>query len=59
MFRVFGRGLRDQGSIPGRIIPKTQKLVTDATLFNTKHHKGQTKGKWNNPGKGVVRYPTA
>ena len=26
--RVFTNGLGDQGSIPGRVIPKTQKNIT-------------------------------
>ena len=32
-------------SIPGRVITKTQKMVLDANLLNTKHYKGWTKGK--------------
>ena len=35
----------DQGSIPGWIIPKTQKMVLDATLFNTQHYKVRNKDK--------------
>ena len=35
MSRVFAYGLGDQGSIPGRVIPKTQKMVLDVTLLNT------------------------
>ena len=35
MSRVFTNGLGDQGSIPGRVIPKTQKMVLDASLLNT------------------------
>ena len=34
MVRVFTNGLGDLGSIPGRVIPKTQKMVLDATLLN-------------------------
>ena len=33
--RVFANGPEDRGSIPGRVIPKTQKMVLDAALFNT------------------------
>ena len=33
------------GSIPGRVISKTQKMVLDATLLNTQHYKVQIKGK--------------
>ena len=39
MVRVFTNGLGDLGSIPGRVIPKTQKMVLDATLLNTQHYK--------------------
>ena len=35
MVRVFANGLGDWGSIPGRVIPKTQKMVLDASLLNT------------------------
>ena len=34
-----------QGSIPGRDIPKTQKMVLDAALLNTQHYKVRIKGK--------------
>ena len=33
--RVFAYDLRDQGPIPGRVIPKTQNMVLDASLLNT------------------------
>ena len=32
--RVFANGLGDLGSIPGRVIPKTLKMVLDTYLFN-------------------------
>ena len=35
----------DQGSIPGRIIPKTQKMVLNAALLNTHHYKVMIKSK--------------
>ena len=35
---VFSNGLRDRGSIPGRPIPKTQKMVHKATLLGTQHY---------------------
>ena len=34
-YRVLVNGPGDQGSIPGRVIPKTQKMVLDASLLNT------------------------
>ena len=45
MSRVFANGLGDLGSIPGRVIPKTQKMVPDAALLNTQHYKVRIKGK--------------
>ena len=45
MVRVFVNGSGDLGSIPGRVIPKTQKMVLDATLLNTQHYKVRIKGK--------------
>ena len=37
MVRVFASDPGDLGSIPGRVIPKTQKMALDAILFNTQH----------------------
>ena len=34
MNRLFDNGLGDRGSIPGRVIPKTQKMVLDTALHN-------------------------
>ena len=45
MVKVFDNGPGDLGSIPGRVIPKTQKMVLDASLLNTQHNKVQIKGK--------------
>ena len=42
--KVFANGPGDQGSIPGRVIPKTQKMVLDAALLNTQHYKVCIKG---------------
>ena len=53
---MFANDLEDVGSIPGRVIPKTQIMVLDATLLNTQHYKVRVK--WRNPGKGVVPFPT-
>ena len=33
--RVFANGPGDLGSIPGRVIPKTLKMVLDTSLPNT------------------------
>ena len=43
--RVFANGPRDQSSVPGFVIPKTQKMVLDASLLNTQHYKVCIKGK--------------
>ena len=51
MSRVFVNGPGDQGSIPGQVIPKTQKMVFDATLLNTQHYKVRIRGKVNQSGK--------
>ena len=45
MSTVFANGPGDQCSIPDRVIPKTKKMVLDATLFNTQHNKVRIKGK--------------
>ena len=37
--RIFANGPRDRGSIPARVIPKTQKMVLDAIFLNTQHYK--------------------
>ena len=42
---LFANGPGDQGSIPGRVIPKTQKMVLDAALLSTQHYKVRIKGK--------------
>ncbi len=43
--RVFINGLGDRGSIPGRVIPKIQKMVLDAALLYTQHYKVRIKRK--------------
>ena len=45
MSRVFAYGPEGQGSIPGWVIPKTQKMVLDAALLNTQHYTVWIKGK--------------
>ena len=56
--RVFANGLGDLGSIPGRVIPKTQKMVLDASLLSTQHYKVRIKGKVEQSRKGVAPSPT-
>ena len=45
MVRVYANDPGDLGSIPGRVIPKTQKMVLDATMLNTQHFKVRIKSK--------------
>ena len=42
---VLANGPGDRGSIPGQVIPKTQKMILDATLLNTKHYTARIKCK--------------
>ena len=56
--RVFANGLGDLGSIPGRVIPKTQKMVLDASLLSTQHYKVRIKGKVEQSRKWVAPSPT-
>ena len=58
MVRVLANGPGDLGSIPGRVIPKTQKMVLVAILLNTQHYKVLSRVKWSHPGKGVAPFPT-
>ena len=43
--RVFANGPGDWGSIPGRVIPKTLKIVLDTFLLNPQQYKVRIKGK--------------
>ena len=47
VLQTFANGPGDYGSIPGQVIPKTQKMVHDATLSIIRQRS-------SNPGKGVV-----
>ena len=42
---VFANGLVDQGSIPGRVIRKTLKMVFDNSLLDIQQYKVRIKGK--------------
>ena len=44
-FIDLANGSEDQGSIPGWVIPKTQKMVLDTSLLNTQHYKVRIKSK--------------
>ena len=56
--RVSANGPGDLGSIPGRVIPKTQKMVLDASLLNTQHYKVRIKGEVEQSREGVAPSPT-
>ena len=45
MVRVFTNGPGDLSLILGQVIPKTQKMVLDASLLNTQYYKVRIKGK--------------
>ena len=45
MVRVFAKDPGDQGSIPGWVISRTQKMILDTSLLNTQHYKVWIKGK--------------
>ena len=45
MSRVLANGPGDRGSVPCRVIPKTQKMVLDTALLNTQHYKVWIKDK--------------
>ena len=55
---MFANGPGDLGSIPGRVMPKTQKMVLDASLLSTQHYKVRIKGKVEQSRKGVAPSPT-
>ena len=42
---LFANGPEDLGSIPGRIIPKTLKMILDTALLNTQPYEVHIKGK--------------
>ena len=49
---------KDLGSIPGRIIPKTQKWYLIPPCLTLNNIKYVSRVKWSNPGKGVAPSPT-
>ena len=52
--RVFSNGSGKRGSIPGRVIPKTQKMVLDTSLLKTQYYKIRIKGKVEQSRKGAA-----
>ena len=45
MSRVFADGVGDRGLVPGRVIPKTQKILHDAVFLSIQHYKIRIKSK--------------
>ena len=45
MDSMFANRPRDFGSIPGRVIPKTQKMLLDAALLSIQRYKVKIKAK--------------
>ena len=43
--RVFANGPGDLGSIPGRVVPKTLKMILDTALLDSQQYKVRIKGK--------------
>ena len=58
VFRVFVNSLGDRGSIPGRVIQKTQKMVLIPPCLTLSIIRYGSRVKWSNPGKGVALFPT-
>ena len=55
MSRVIANGPGDRGSIRGRVIPKSKKMVLEASLLNTQHYKIKIKGKVEQSGEKKLR----
>ena len=56
--QMFANGLGDLGSIPGRVIPKTQKWYFIPLYLTLSDIRYVSRVKWSNPGKGVAPSPT-
>ena len=56
LYYYFANGLGDLGSIPGRVIPETLKMVLVTSLLSIISCVSRVKR--SNPGKGVVPSPT-
>ena len=54
--RLFANDPGYLGSIPGRVIPKTFKMIPPYLTLSSIRYVSRVK--WNNPGKGVAPSPT-
>ena len=59
MSRVFSSGPEDLGSIPGRAIPNTLRMVLDTALLNTQQYKERVKGKVEQSRERSIALPNA
>ena len=57
MVRVFANGPGDRGSVPGQVIPKTQKWYLMPPCLTLSIIRYGSRVKLSNPGKGVVPSP--
>ena len=57
--RVFANGSGDLGSIPGRVIPNTLKMVLDTFLLNTQQYKVGIKDKLEQSRERISDFPYA
>ena len=55
--RVVASGPWELGSIPGRVIPKTLKMVIDTSLLNTQQYKVCINGKVEQSGERSSAFP--
>ena len=58
IFLEFDNGPGDLGSIPGRVIPKIQTILLDASLLKTQHYEVLIKGKVERSGERVHALPS-
>ena len=56
--RVFANGPGDMGSTPGRVIPKTLKMVLMPPCLTLSIIRYGSRVKWKNPGKEIAPFPT-
>ena len=54
---MFTNDLGHLGSIPGRVIPKTLKMLIGTALFNTQQYKARINGKVEQSGEKSSTFP--
>ena len=57
MGRLFANTPGDLASIPGRVIPKTLKMVLDTSLLNPQQYKVRIKGKVEQSRERSIAFP--